>query len=81
MAKDIIAEKLAELEQRIEKLEGVMKVEKTPLQVVIERSGDQIVARRKFLIKTATEQKEDWEDVTKEFTSQELEEKLHGMES
>lgn len=66
------------LESKLLPIEEATKVVKTPLQLVVEKEGNEFKARRKILIQTATETKEGWEDATEEFTQKELEEKLNG---
>lgn len=74
----VLEAKIAALEPKVIDVAEAVKVTKTPLQLIVEKEGNEYKARRKVLIKTATETKEGWEDVTDTFTQQELEDKLYG---
>jgi DNA transposition AAA+ family ATPase len=65
------------LEKKLPEFEAALKVEKTVMQVVVEREGEAIKVRQKVLVTTATEQKEVWEDITNK-VEPEIKEVLNG---
>ena len=69
--------RVAALEAKLPPLEDALKVEKTVMQVVVEREGKDVKVRQKVLLKTATEQKEIWEDIT-ETVKPEVKEVING---
>ena len=73
-----LEKRLTEAETILVGLQNAVKVEKNILQTVVEREGDVVKVRRKVFLKTATEQKEAWEDVTDKFTKKQKEDMLNG---
>lgn len=71
-----ISSKLAEIEAIVS---NALKVEKQTVQVVVEKEAGVVKVRRKVLVKTATSQKEVWEDATDDFTQEEKEKMINGI--